>query len=287
MNDSFDIVDVSELSAAAVLAVINEAFGRRESEAWYQWKHRDGPWGASLGAAAVDSDGVIGVRLLLPWRFRRGDETVVGHRATEAATVPRAQGRGVFTALNRWMMEAVPTALIFSTPNMKSRRGYRKLGWRELAHVPHRWELAVRLRRGSALQGVPADTFRTDWDVESLRWRTDGRSGHEYVVDTEADTVLAYRLLTQRGVRVVAPTASAGDPELATALWGRMLERVGARLVLIPASQPAPLPRTRFAWQRGQSLLLGWTPDASPFASSEKDPIDQVPWTAADLEGVI
>lgn len=287
MSESFNIVSIAELSAAEVLKVINDAFGRNETEAWYRWKHHEGPWGESTGVAAVDRDGPIGVRLLLPWRFRRDHDTVLGHRATEAATVPRAQGRGVFTALNKWMMEAVPTALIFSTPNLKSRGGYLKLGWDEIACVPHRWELAMRPRRGAVIPSEPADVWHTDWDVDALRWRADARCGHRYRSEVSGDSLLVYRLFSRRGIRVAAPTGVAGDPEQATHLWRRMLDRTGARLLLIPSSQLGPQPSRRLAWHRGQSLILGWAPSTSPLAAVHGDPLDRVPWSAADLEGVI
>jgi len=287
VNATFEIIDAADLSPAEVLTVINDAFGRDETEDWYRWKHLDGPWGASTGVAAVDEEGPVGVRLLLPWRFRRGDETVLGHRATEAATVPRAQGRGVFTALNRWMMEAVPTGLIFSTPNRKSRGGYLKLGWREIAHVHHRWELALRPRRAAVIPAISAEIWRTDWDVDALRWRADARSGHHYLTESSGHTVLVYRLLRRRGIRVAAPTGFAGNREEATRLWGRMIQRSAARLLLLPESQPTPSPSRRLAWHRGQSLLLGWAPSTSPLAAMDGDPMKGTPWTAADLEGVI
>lgn len=288
MTASFKIVDVNALSPAQVIGVINEAFGRNESVEWYEWKHRQGPWGPSIGVAAVDRHGPIGVRLLLPWRFRIGDVTLLGHRATEAATVPRAQGRGVFTELNRWMMEEVGTELIFSTPNMKSRGGYLKLGWREIGRVPHRWELAVRPRRHTAIRSASPALLRTDWDDDALRWRTDSRSSRAYhLIDSSDGSLLCYRLLTRRGTRIVAPTATIGDSEHTTRLWRRMLDLTRAHLVLMPATQPAPRPTIRLGWRRGESLILGWNPGNSTLVSTYPGALDAVPWSAADVEGVI
>ena len=287
MTTSFEIINVEELSTAQILEVINTAFGRDESAAWYRWKHREGPWGGSIGVAAVDRSGPIGVRLLLPWQLRLGEATFRCHRATEAATVPRAQGRGVFTALNRWMMEEVRSELIFSTPNMNSRGGYLKLGWREIARVPHRWERAVMPRGTAVVKPTPPNMLRTDWDAVALQWRSDPRSGLTYYAAADDDAVLYYRTMQRRGVRVAAPMGSLGDPARLAQLWREMLARTRARLVLRPATQPAPQPPPRPAVQRGESLVLGWNSGAGALPLGDSGLTRFVPWTAADIEGVI
>ena len=287
MISSFKIIDVAELSTQQVLSVINAAFGRNESAAWFDWKHREGPWGPSIGIAAVDQGGPIGVRLLLPWRFRLNGVPVVGHRATEAATIPRAQGRGVFTALNRWMMEEVQTELIFSTPNMQSRVGYIKLGWREIARVPHRWELAVRPQGSALIPSILPDALRTDWDMRALKWRSDPRCGHVYQTVFSADAVLYYRTFRRAGMPVVAPMAALGDSAECAFLWRRMLKQTRALFVLRPVTQAAPQPSTRFAIQRGESLILGWHAGTGILALARRGVLDTVPWSAADVEGVI
>lgn len=289
MTDSFDIVAIEELEPAHVVAVINEAFGRRESLDWYRWKHREGPWGPSIGVAAVDQGGAIGVRLLLPWRFQIGDDTLLAHRATEAATIPRARGRGVFSALNRWMMEQVSTALIFSTPNMQSRTGYLKLGWRVIANVPQRWELPSRAGK-NALAVSTDERLHTAWDARSLRWRSDPRCRHDYMVSTtddSADAAAYYRLLTIHGVRVVAPLGLTGPPQHLPELWNEMLDRTQARLLLRPATHLTPTNTSRLGWRRGKSLVIGWTPSDGVLTTRRPQALDSVPWSAADLEGVM
>jgi hypothetical protein len=287
VTSSFEIVNVAELSTGQLLEVINTAFGRSATADWYRWKHHEGPWGPSVGVAAVDRRGPIGIRLLLPWRLRRGEATFTGHRATEAATVPRAQGRGVFTALNRWMMEEVASDLIFSTPNLNSRGGYLKLGWQEIARVPHRWEVAWKPRSDAVVQSTPRDVLRTDWDRDALQWRNDPRSGHDYQAARADDAVLYYRVLRRWRVPVVAPMGSLGDPEQQAHLWREMLARTQARLVLRPASQPAPEPHPRLALERGESLVLGWWSGSSALALEDAGVANSIPWSAADIEGVI
>ena len=287
MTSSFEIVDVVELSTDQILGVINTAFGRSATADWYRWKHCEGPWGPSVGVAAVDRSGPIGVRLLLPWRLRRGEASFTGHRATEAATVPRAQGRGVFTALNRWMMEEMRSDLIFSTPNLNSRGGYLKLGWHEIARVPHRWEVASRPFSDAVVTATSQDALRTDWDPDALQWRSDPRCGRTYQAVRADDAVLYYRVLRRWRVPVVAPMGSLGDPPRLAQLWREMLGRTRARLVLRPATQPAPDRRLRLAVQRGESLVLGWSSGTGSSLEARGDVMATVPWSAADIEGVI
>ena len=286
MMAEFRIVPVAELSAKQIVAVINDAFGRNESVDWFRWKHQDGPWGPSLGVAAVDRDGPIGVRLLLPWRFRHGDASYLAHRATEAATIPRAQGRGVFTALNAWMMDEVRTELIFSTPNTKSRTGYIKLGWRPIANVGHRWELITRRNRFGGSRISTSAGMATDWTEHALGWRSDPRSGQQYSVTSSAESRLYYRTLTRRGLRNLAPHAATGELDQLGDLWRDMLGRTRARMVLRPTTQPVPGPPIRLSLHRGESLVLGWLPRTSRLLTAAPL-VDTIPWTAADLEGVI
>lgn len=280
MTSGFEIMPLDALDPADVVDVINAAFGKQESLDWYQWKHRDGPWGPSIGVGAVDEHGLIGVRLLLPWTIAGRDGTTRAYRATEAATVPRAQGRGVFSALNRWMMETLPGDLLFSTPNHLSRGGYLKLGWQQIAQVPHLWEV-LPARRGPSAPRTTADVLRTPWDRPSLRWRADPRCRHRYTVLEDGEVGLVYREVRRRGVRGVAPLAHFGtdlpDPDL----WREMLGRERARFLLRPASQPSPWVTHRRV-TRGSSLLVAWLPpEWSPAA------FENAPWTQADLEAVI
>jgi hypothetical protein len=280
----YDIVPLSDVAPNDVLHVINEAFGREETLDWFRWKHLDGPWGPSIGTVAVDAQGPIGVRLLLPWRFRRGEEVFNAHRATEAATIPRAQGRGVFSALNRWMMESVETDLIFSTPNMNSRGGYAKLGWLRLAELAHRWELRLPPLPRRAPSPACA-RIGTDWTQEAVEWRFDARVRHEYGQAGADGHRVVYRVLPFALGRAAAPLwASAGlglDEQLSLAarsaqtLWTwRPVDSGGQR------SRPRP------GVTRGASLLMGWAPEMSPLQPLLRAP-DRWRWLGADIEGVL
>jgi hypothetical protein len=90
---TFDIEPLIDDDVEEVISVINAAFGFDRTADWYEWKHRSGPWGPSTGVVARDSEGIAGVRLLLPWFVGPGGR-LDAHRATEAATSRVPEGRG-------------------------------------------------------------------------------------------------------------------------------------------------------------------------------------------------
>lgn len=279
----YRIVPIEELDPADILKVVNTAFDRDASLEWFAWKHLEGPWGPSLGAAAVDAEGPIGVRLLLPWKLQVGEVVLTALRATEAATIPRAQGHGVFSALNQWMMAELPDRMIFSTPNQLSRNGYYKLGWKTIASVPHRWESARLYGPPEALQATEPSAF-TPWDPTALLWRSDPRSRHTYLhVDDGAQGRLYYREIRRGPFRGVLPLAIPGDPTTSEKLWRQMVRRARAHIVLRPESQPVPL-RSRVAVHRGSSLIVGWLP---PSLQAHHRAFAAGRWVQADLEAVI
>jgi hypothetical protein len=305
-----DLVPITELGADDLLEVVEQAFGRHRGHDWFDWKHREGPWGPSTGLAAVDDSGCVGVSLLLPWRFRFGDETIDALRAVEAATVPRARGRGVFTRLNAVLdpheHRGASCQLLFATPNALSREGLVKLGWSKLGPIPHAYRLTpvtAWSAGGSAdivgmdgLDQMPAaaagSRIATAWTAAAMRWRIDPRSGHDYRVahleHADAPTGLVYRIASRRRTRILAAIAAWGPLAGRRALTAGAARQERAPLVLDTAGPGAlPLVPGR-SLRRGSSLLMmTWRDDGWPSArwplGSERD------WalTFADLEGVI
>lgn len=112
--------------------------GERTQE-FFDWKHRDNPFGSSPGLVAEAPDGsIVAVRLFLRWEFVHQGETVRAVRAVDTATHPSWQGRGLFTDLTRELLDRVAddTDLVFNTPNASSLPGYLRLGWSEVGKVP-------------------------------------------------------------------------------------------------------------------------------------------------------
>lgn len=150
----------------AVVALAGEALGWAPDEPHaelFRWKHVENPFGPSPVWVAEDEDGLVGVRAFLRWRFVDGTRTWSAVRAVDTATLPRAQGRGIFTALTRHALaelEQEGVDFVFNTPNDQSRPGYLKLGWTDVGRVP------VGVRLGSvpslvrmARARVPADKW--------------------------------------------------------------------------------------------------------------------------------
>jgi GNAT superfamily N-acetyltransferase len=225
-----DKPEVLELLAAA-LGWTGEDGGARR----YRWKHEENPFGRSFGWAATDRGRLVGVRLLMRWRFRWSGEPVDAVRAVDTVTHEDYRGRGIFSALTRCGLDALAEAgiaFVFNTPNDQSRPGYLKLGWEPIGQLP----VAFRLRSLAALPrtsraGVPAsleslptssglpasevlDTLAgcspaktvpgqlvTDRTAEFLRWRYGLPQLHYRAVRLEGGGALVFRL-RRRGAAV-------------------------------------------------------------------------------------
>jgi hypothetical protein len=209
--------------------------------------------------------------LLLPWRFHGAGGTLDAHRAVEAATAPRAQGKGVFSLLNRHLMERTADAgptMLFSTPNANSRGGYAKLGWSWLTPVPHVWRAVLPQRwRSSLLQDPdaiasyadrpPPTHITTAWSPAALAWRLDPRSGHRYevIAGDEHRAGLAFRRLESSRVPALLPLLSWGEERERRRLLGEAARRTRTVAVL-DTDEPGGAPvSTAPGLHRGGSLL--------------------------------
>ncbi len=110
-----------------------------EHRAFFEWKHRQNPFGASPAWVAVDDGRVVGFRTFLRWELRYGgDDLRRAVRAVDTATHPDWQGRGIFSSLTRHALAAVTAEgvdFVFNTPNDQSRPGYLKLGWQDVGRL--------------------------------------------------------------------------------------------------------------------------------------------------------
>jgi hypothetical protein len=284
------------------LALINDAFGFPRNDDWFTWKHEDGPWGPSRGLVAFDARGMVGVRLLLPWRFRRASQRVTALRAVEASTAPRARGRGIFSVLNHELMQQLgPETFLFSTPNRLSRGGYAKLGWTWLEPVRHRYTLApVRRARGALLHGDAAiegleqevgEHICTDWSPEALRWRIDRRTGHRYeaiaIEGPDGRAGAAYRAMRHRGLHTLLPLLAWGSASLVPAVLAAAARGEKAPIMLQTGPPGGVTYHRGTGIRRGQSLLAVWSPGTDTQASWRLDDVRSWRLSFADVESLL
>jgi hypothetical protein len=133
--------EVRDDDEPAVLDLLTAALagGPTGSRSWdfLRWKHRDNPFGPSIGLVAEDAGTIVGVRLVMRWQFELAGQTVTAGRMVDTATHPACQGRGIFRRLTMESLDIarLDTDLIFNTPNASSRPGYLKMGWQEVGTV--------------------------------------------------------------------------------------------------------------------------------------------------------
>jgi len=304
---SVRILPASDVADTAILGVIEEAFGSRRGAEWFRWKHRDGPWGPSQGYVAVDDEGALGVRLMLPWSFRQQERNILAWRAVEAATVARGRRCGIFGRLNKALMDEAAAAerwtAFFSTPNASSRPGYQKLGWTLLPSVPHRYWLVSRRRQRAAtivsedvLTAFPsADaggaTLSTAWTEAAMRWRIDPRSGHPYQVarlrHADQPNGLLYRVLNRRGVNTVLIVYGWGKRRELSHLVAGVAGSERAPLVLAVRDGSVGSAIRGPHVTRGGSCIAVWDSASGPDNGTR--PADFSRWRCdmADLESVL
>ncbi|MGN6330772.1 MAG: GNAT family N-acetyltransferase [Motilibacteraceae bacterium] len=159
--------DEAQVLALLTASLAGGPTGRREAE-FLRWKHQENPFGRSPALVAVEGGTVVGVRFLLRWRLRLGNEDFRAVRMVDTATHPDHQGRGIFkrltlAALERWADEI---DLVFNTPNSNSRPGYLKMGWQEVGALP----ISLRVRRPLAFaRGAVAAARRVPVPPGDLR----------------------------------------------------------------------------------------------------------------------
>jgi GNAT superfamily N-acetyltransferase len=133
--------EVRDDDEPAVLDLLTAALAggptRSRTADFLRWKHRDNPFGRSIGLVAEDAGTIVGVRLVMRWQFEHAGQPVTAARMVDTATHPAYQGRGIFRRLTMESLDIAraDTDLIFNTPNASSRPGYLKMGWQPVGTV--------------------------------------------------------------------------------------------------------------------------------------------------------
>jgi GNAT superfamily N-acetyltransferase len=163
--DIGDDAQILSLLQASLGWVPDELFAR-----FFDWKHRQSPFGESPAWVAVDGDRVVGFRTFMRWEFDREGHVHRAVRAVDTATHPEYQGRGIFSKLTRAALEEMKADgvdFVFNTPNDNSRPGYLKMGWQIVGRLP----VSVRMR------SVTSSTRMLRARVPADKWSAECRAG--------------------------------------------------------------------------------------------------------------
>jgi GNAT superfamily N-acetyltransferase len=129
-----DLPAVLDLMAAS----LGETSVLQRTPEMFAWKHFDNPFGRSVILVAEIGGRIVGLRALMRWDLSHGDGIIPCGRAVDTATHPEFQRRGIFRQLTLEAIDAAQAAgirLIFNTPNDRSRPGYLKMGWQQIAPI--------------------------------------------------------------------------------------------------------------------------------------------------------
>ena len=191
----------------------------KKSEDWFYWKFRQCPYGEAILICAFDGETIAGCVAMGKWLCERGGKQMLHGGAFETFVHPAYQGKGLFVKLISAVEEACKEEnlqFITTFPNKNSFRGYEKMG-----HTPqfvmqckllilHPFRI-LRNFRSLRKSFVPNETtsqlhsitskeiplfndskIRHIWTKEYLKWRFEGLSKSEYIVqDTQCYFAIA------------------------------------------------------------------------------------------------
>lgn len=126
----------------AIIALLRQSLGEStipKSEALWNWKHEQNPFGPSYTLVAEEEGELIGLRTFMQWQWQWHDTVYRAIRAVDTATHPAHQGKGIFKKLTLQQAEACKqqgVSFVFNTPNQQSKPGYLKMGWVAQGKMP-------------------------------------------------------------------------------------------------------------------------------------------------------
>ncbi|RAI94156.1 GNAT family N-acetyltransferase [Algoriphagus yeomjeoni] len=128
-----------------------------KSEALWNWKHVENPFGKSPALVAEEAGSICGVRVFLRWEFRQGERIIKACRAVDTAIHPDYQGKGLFKNLTLSLIEEIKSEgvdLIYNTPNTQSLPGYLKMGWEKWGKLPLKMHFNLSVGKSKSLSQV-------------------------------------------------------------------------------------------------------------------------------------
>ena len=295
----FTILPISEVDRTKIVSLLAEVLGPRHTEEWFRWKHLENPFGPSLGWVAVDGSGILGIRLFMRWDLFSDDGRISAVRPVDTVTAIRSRMRGVFRTLTEYAVEQVSAdpqiRLIFNTPNMNSRTGYARMGWRLLPEISHAYGLALfgglspieetdNIFEAFAFNAAGQSGLRTVRTAAMIAWRYRSSYGKARLREADSANGMIYRVATRRGIRLLILYELAGTVAERKALIRSVAVKEKAFGVLVAAGAGALEFFPGALYRRGSSLLA-----VRPLQPVKPDPLEIASWrlTLGDLEGVI
>lgn len=204
----------------AIVVLLQQSLGEsliKKSDASWNFKHVDNPFGESHVLLAYHGDVLVGVRAFMKWQWQKGTQFWTAYRAVDTATHPDFQGKGIFKKLTLQALDDIQKegeTFVFNTPNEISRPGYLKMGWKvvdpiELAVIPtpfYFFSLFFNYpKRTNTISTTQLDWICTLYSTELsktdclftpktaayLKWRYEYNPLQDYVVFSSNDWYLA------------------------------------------------------------------------------------------------
>ena len=159
-----------------IVALLKISLGEKlmpKSEAYWNWKHEQNPFGKSKVFIAKENNEIIGVRAFMRWSWEHELHQIQAVRAVDTSTHPSFQGKGIFTKLTMAAVEACKKEgvdLVFNTPNTSSMPGYLKMGWQPAGKMPLYFRPGSIIPRRYSLSCINEliDLYATDKTISLL-----------------------------------------------------------------------------------------------------------------------
>jgi N-acetylglutamate synthase-like GNAT family acetyltransferase len=178
----------------AIIKLLKASLGESlmpKSEAYWQWKHINNPFGASPVWIATEANQIIGVRAFMKWNWQGADTTYSALRAVDTATDPKHQGKGIFKKLTLGLLDdckAKGVDLVYNTPNQQSKPGYLKMGWQEAGKLPIQLSIKnplniikhkLKAKLDAEFLEIPqADQFKLEDAFDNFKFNFESSSAH-------------------------------------------------------------------------------------------------------------
>lgn len=137
---------------AALAAVFNEAFHRRDDERLLEWRYDRNPHGKAWTVVAADpNDAPAGSYSFVPRKFLLDGAPFVAMQASDAMVFPQWQRRGIFRGLDDLLARRAAEAGIlfgFAFCGRRSQKGFLDNGWIPIAKY-RTWTRVLRAGRAA------------------------------------------------------------------------------------------------------------------------------------------